>query len=181
MKGALKLVAVTTLLALLAPAPASACTVADLSPAQRERDADLILTGTVVRATRPSFLSSTAENVSWTFAVDEVEKGRRRNRIVVASPLGGPSCGYEFQVGHRYRVLADRQDGTTFHTGLGSGNDELPLLSERPPIEGDYYRLDIAVPAPVLYAVPVVMLLVIGVVLAVLVRRLAGRLRASPD
>jgi hypothetical protein len=178
-KAALRLVAVTALLALLAPAPARACTYVEQPAAQLERAADLIFTGTVVRATRPPLMASTADEVTWTFVVDGREKGPRHDRIDVASAMDEVSCGFEFQIGQRYRVLAYRQ-GESFRTGLGSGNDELPLLNLMPPIEGDYYRIVVAVPAPVVYAVPVVVLLaslILGVPLA---RRLTAWVRGSP-
>jgi hypothetical protein len=124
-------------------------------------------------------MASTADEVTWTFVVDGREKGPRRDRIDVASAMDEVSCGFEFQIGQRYRVLAYRQ-GDTFRTGLGSGNEELPLLNGMPPLEGDYYRVVIAVPAPVLYAVPVVVLLAILVLGVPLARRLTAWVRGSP-
>jgi hypothetical protein len=178
-KVALRLCAVAALLTLLAPAPASACTYVEQPAARLEREADLIFTGTVVRATRPPLMASTAEEVTWTFVVDEMQKGDRRERVEVASPMNEASCGFEFQVGHRYRVLAHRE-GDALRTWLGAGNEELPLLAVRPPIEADYYRIGIALPLPVLIAVPAIVVLVTAVVLvAVALRVIAVRRRNS--
>jgi hypothetical protein len=104
-------------------------------------------------------MASTGAEVFWTFEVDGVEKGRERERIKVASAADEAACGYEFELGKRYRVLASKSPAfDRASTGLGSGNQDLEPLAQVPTVEGSYYAvsLTLRLPVPILIGVPIV-------------------------
>lgn len=75
----------------------------------------------------------------WTFRVDRRLKGRTDKVVRLETPFEGGSCGFEFRIGRRYRVFADRQTQGNLMTFLCSGNAELagdlppPHEGPRPP------------------------------------------------
>ena len=117
---------------LAAPSVASACSLTALpGPTTMDPDAAVIFTGTAVAREDVGPLSP----VRWTFVVDAVEKGSVDNRTTVESARAGGSCGVEFRLGQRYRVVvadAQRMDVWSY-----DGTHQLEPLANPPPIEGD--------------------------------------------
>ena len=139
---------------------AQACTVASLTPAQQRRNADVIFTGTAIRVDRPALPSSSADSVKWTFHVDAMDKGRDRAQVEIVTASSGASCGFTFEMGARYRVLAAwNGDPSLLWTGLGSGNQQVDRLPVVPRIEGEFVvfvlPLSLSLPLPLLIALPV--------------------------
>jgi hypothetical protein len=124
---------------LAAPSVASACSMTALpGPKTMNPNAAVIFTGTAVgredvgpmRLNFDMFLP-----VRWTFVVDGVEKGSAGNRTTVESEHAGGSCGVEFRLGQRYRVVvadAERMDAWAY-----DGTHQLDPLANPPPVEGD--------------------------------------------
>jgi hypothetical protein len=146
-----------------------ACSVVGgLTEEEHRRSADLVFTGTVVRVDDPTngVSFSTMDPLYWTFVVDGVEKGEVPDRVTVASAIDGASCGYDFELGTRYRVYAADSDGNgQLTTGLGSGNRPLPALANGPKIEGEFHTLEYRLGQAGLYAavaLPVLLLVGMG-------------------
>ena len=134
---ALALVTLAFLLA--APSVASACSMTTLpGPETMDPDAAVVFTGTAVGREDVGPLRLNFDifsPVRWTFVVDAVEKGSAGNRTTVESERAGGSCGVEFRLGQRYRVVvadAERMDVWAY-----DGTHHLDPLANPPPIEGD--------------------------------------------
>jgi hypothetical protein len=69
-------------------------------------------------------MQSSADPVTWTVDVDKIEKGQVADPQDVQSSRDSASCGYDFVVGKRYRVFANRQENGKLATGLCSGTAE---------------------------------------------------------
>jgi hypothetical protein len=101
-------------------APAWACSCVGFDEAEALDMADTVFVGVVQYIRR-----SDTGPLDVRFAVQSVRKGSAAGEITVQTTDGGASCGYDFQVGKRYRVFA--HDGGT---GLCSGNRPLPPRPE---------------------------------------------------
>ena len=164
-------IAVIAMAAVLAIPPlAMACSGAPLleEGLTYEERAGVVFTGTAVRVEDPwsglGGTHSTFDLRRWTFAVDEVEKGDVGERFTVAS-TGSASCGMQFQLGIRYRVIA-WDVGRGLEVFTANGTEAMPPLASPPPVEGTFT------------AGPPIVLIVAGlaaaaITAAVLYRRLA--------
>jgi hypothetical protein len=136
------LAAITILLAISpSGSPVAACVGGPLSDDPAETFDDLIFTGTAVRVDDPRAafdpMQSSADLLEWSFVVDDVRKGSAAERVTVRTERSGSSCGTEFQLGRRYRVVAiDRDDG--FYTGQGYGTKRIDPLPDSPAVEGSF-------------------------------------------
>ena len=126
---------------LVSAPPAAGCVGTRLlgDEASAEAAADLVFTGTVVKRDEPfSFgldFTSSADPIGWTFVVESVDKGPQLDRVRVESPRSGVSCGVEFTLGQRYRVLAHAQ-GLSLSVAGGDATKLQPLPDAvRPPTE----------------------------------------------
>ena len=70
-------------------------------------------------------LISSADPITWTFAVDRVVHGAAGSVVDVETARDGASCGVSFEIGARYQVVATRS-GATLRTGLCSPTMRLP-------------------------------------------------------
>ena len=106
--------------------PSLACSCLPTTPETAKQQANVVFTGRVIRQqTANNERDRLPEaNIVWTFLVDDVEKGRAPRRLRVESPQSSAACGFNFQLGGRYRVYAQR-DGKTLRTSLCSGNEQL--------------------------------------------------------
>ena len=134
------LAAVILLPVALAGSPVAACSGSALSDEPGALEPDVIFTGTAVRRDDPRWwggLQSSADLIEWTFVVDEVRKGAPLRRVTIRSERSGASCGYEFQLGSRYRVQA-----VDFGEGLRTlnrpGTKKIEPLADPPRIEGSF-------------------------------------------
>ena len=120
--------------------PAFACSGSRLLiDGDAESAAKAIFTGTVVRRDDVLFrLSQPAEQYLWTLVVDEVEKGRVEDTMVVASPRLGASCGMKFELGGRYRGMAYEGSDPTWLEVISGDAVELPPLANPPKVEGAF-------------------------------------------
>lgn len=111
------MVAVAVIGLLVTPAQTVACLgTALIGDDPTDPDADVIFSGTAVRVEDPRApgdpLAHSFDLMSWTFAVDGVEKGSAWTEMTVRTPRAEGSCGVTFELGNRYRVVA---------TDLGNG------------------------------------------------------------
>lgn len=104
---------------------AYACSCASLRREQLLATSDLVFVGTVLSARDPHAGAASlvgTDPLSWTFAVERLDKGPRSPRIEVLSPRDPAACGVPFSVGQRYEVFAQRA-GAGWQTGLCSGTN----------------------------------------------------------
>lgn len=117
-------VAVLGPLLVLASQPAAACSCIASTEEQHLSSADVVFVGTALSRRDVGTTSTSVQLVSafeWTFSVDEVVKGTVPSaREVVRTAANSAACGFEFEVGTRYRVYAARLDGV-LNTGICSG------------------------------------------------------------
>lgn len=114
-------------LVLAAPAAvALACVCVGQTDDEYRRHADVVLAGTITARVEPPSgpIISTADPITWTFAVERVAKGTPATTLTVVSSRSGASCGFTFEVGRRYVVYAGR-DGSSLTTSICSGTREL--------------------------------------------------------
>lgn len=102
-------------------------------------NARAIFSGTAVRVEDPrsstDMVWSSMDGMRWTFVVDDVERGFVGDRMTVQTARSSASCGVEFQLGTRYRVVAI--DGALgLWAWTNPGTRELPALPSPPPVEG---------------------------------------------
>lgn len=112
------------------PAPlACACSCANGTEAEYQEWADLIFTGVTVDANQSplSLVRSSADPVTYTFAVESVHKGVAPSRISITSAMDSAICGASFAVGYRYRVYAKAGE-----TNLCAGNRQLAAAPDVP-------------------------------------------------
>jgi tissue inhibitor of metalloproteinase len=91
-----------------------ACSCAPSNGQDNFRRADVVFDGKAVAKddpARPGEPVSSGRAIKWTFDVSGVQKGNASDPQVVESAASGASCGYEFKIGTRYQVFADKQDG----------------------------------------------------------------------
>lgn len=99
---------------------------------QAER-ADLVFTG-VAKSQRvtdegdPEFEGD--EMIGTRFRVGKTYKGHPGRWVTVSTHVNSATCGYQFEVGRRYTVFADEQNGE-YGTGLCSGTKEGRINPER--------------------------------------------------
>ena len=108
------------------PQIALACSCVQSTKPQVVESATVIFTGTVTAERRSivPFMTcnvSSADPVTFDFAVDQVFKGDVPRTVAVSTVVSGASCGYEFQVGKRYTVFATGA-ADRLETGLCRGN-----------------------------------------------------------
>ena len=134
-------IAVAAVLAM--PSPAMACSGRPLleEGLTYEERAGVVFTGTAVRVEDPwsglGDTHSTFDPRRWTFVVDEVEKGEVGERFTVASAGSSASCGMEFKLGNRYRVIA-WDVGRGLEVFTANGTEAMPPLASPPPVEGTF-------------------------------------------
>ncbi|MGH9188420.1 MAG: hypothetical protein ACRD0Q_00075 [Acidimicrobiales bacterium] len=90
--------------------------------------ADLVFEGTALSIRDPKAGRSTVnsgDTVFWTLSVERVLKGPAGDRREVGTAREGPTCGFPFEVGKRYRVYADTAADGSATTSLFSGTREL--------------------------------------------------------
>ena len=100
-------------LALVAPAPAFACSCASADPVQFVEWADLVVVGEVTGITPPPEreVMSSGDPATYAVRVERVLAGEAGARIEVQSAVSGASCGLEdIEVGRAYVVFAGHQD-----------------------------------------------------------------------
>ena len=129
---------------LTAPPAAVGCTSTVLPGTLIDPDASAVFLGTAVRLDDPrgpfdmTFGSSDA--MAWTFQVDDVQKGSGPDRVTVYSERTEASCGYEFQLGGRYLVVASGPSDS-LHVGMAGGTRPIEPLAEPPAVEHAEARL----------------------------------------
>ncbi|MFI6509819.1 hypothetical protein ACIBCT_19625 [Streptosporangium sp. NPDC050855] len=127
------------------PGTACACSCVASGPRERVERAAVAFTGTVVALRRvPAATPGPPPSIVYVFRADQVYRGRTGTRIEVASSTSGAACGYSFDVGSRYLVLASdggrslagSDPGVALSTGICHGN--LPVRAgDRPLRERD--------------------------------------------
>jgi len=119
---------------------ACSCTSSGTSSGDREAldQADAVFVGEVVRYDPPPEreIMSTADPVTWTFAVTDVYKGDVTASQEVVSEAGGSSCGLEIPRRGKFLVFASRRSSDMdvgigqYYAGLCGGTrsiDEAPI------------------------------------------------------
>lgn len=104
---------------------ACSCVPADATTALARADVAFAGTAVAVEAPGPA---TTGAPVVWTFSVDTVVKGAADVAQRVVTPRQSATCGYAFEIGRRYLVLAGTTDGVEgahLATGLCSGTHEV--------------------------------------------------------
>ena len=96
---------------------AHACLCYSVTPYEEYRRSDAVFAGTVVSINQSSSLPVT-------FDVSRVWKGPHTETIALYTPPSNPSCGYTFQIGGKYLVYANSQNGR-LQTNLCSGTKPL--------------------------------------------------------
>jgi hypothetical protein len=125
-----------------APGAWACSCVGGLSQADYEEMAEHVFVGTATAKDDPDGgrkVVSSGRTIYWEFAVARVIKGEVDDAAVVQTSGGGASCGYDFRIGHRYRVYVS-EDGDRMETGLCSGNEHLgadPDFREEDPPQED--------------------------------------------
>jgi hypothetical protein len=109
---------------MVAPQAACACSCALSSKEEFTANADLIFVGVVTAIDKPFAMGG---EVKVDFLVEDVDKGDSAGDITLTTASDGAACGYDFSVGHRFRVYA--REGST---GLCSGNELLGSAPEVP-------------------------------------------------
>ena len=109
-------------------------------PNDPEYAARVVFTGTAVRRDDefPGPIISSLDPYYWTFVVDGVELGDVGRRFTVASARSGASCGVDFTLGQRYRVVAWGGDVQGKPLVTGGDAELLPQLANNPPVEGEF-------------------------------------------
>ncbi|HEY9653696.1 MAG TPA: hypothetical protein V6C95_23745 [Coleofasciculaceae cyanobacterium] len=115
----------------LVSAPAQACSCLPTNESQATERADIVFSGIVTNrnATQDAPEGIGANQVTWTFKVDDVQKGNVAKLQDVMTTDSSASCGMEFQIGTRYRIYATQSDNG-FWTGLCSGNQPLDTTNQ---------------------------------------------------
>jgi hypothetical protein len=87
-----------------------ACSCPTVTVASSFRAADVVFIGTVASREDPNTgnVHSSNDPITWTFTVQSVQKGTTSSPQTVESARDSVSCGFEFTVGKRYQVFADR-------------------------------------------------------------------------
>jgi hypothetical protein len=93
------------------PSATLACSCVMMTPEEHLREADAAFVGLLVSREDPRGGSS-AEEVAWTFRVEQVAKGELEETIEVMSPVEPASCGFQLRDGARAGILLNRGNGT---------------------------------------------------------------------
>lgn len=110
---------------------ALACSCASAPFAAQVERSDVVFTGRAVDGTHAPDHGpvSSLDPVTWTFHVDRVHKGDAEELQPVTSARSEASCGFEFEPGTAYVVLADAQPDGTLATGLCQGTQPVEGLT----------------------------------------------------
>jgi hypothetical protein len=110
---------------------ALACSCASAPFAAQVERSDIVFTGRAVDGTHAPDHGpvSSLDPVTWTFHVDRVHKGDAEELQPVTSARSEASCGFEFEPGTAYVVLADAQPDGTLATGLCQGTQPVEGLT----------------------------------------------------
>lgn len=147
-----------TSLALVAWAapPCWACSCVPASDEEHYARADVVFVGKVVAREEPSAhdpYQSSSDPITWTFEVEQTQKGEARRTESVRSARDDATCGYRFEVGGRYQVFANRSENGELWTSICSGTrnvDREPAY----PAPGSSPAPDAPTPAPPTPALP---------------------------
>lgn len=121
-------VILTALTILLGQQPACACSCAEVTEQESFDYADLVFVGVITGDARPRNPMSSMDPVRIQFQVESVQKGSASpGTLVIETAYDGASCGWDYSVGHRYRVYVHEGQ-----TGLCSGNRDLGTAPEVP-------------------------------------------------
>jgi len=125
---------------------ACSCTSSGTSSGDREAldQADAVFVGEVVRYDPPPEreIMSTADPVTWTFAVTDVYKGDVTASQEVVSEAGGSSCGLEIPRRGKFLVFASRRSSDMdvgigqYYAGLCGGTRSIDEAPSGAPAEG---------------------------------------------
>lgn len=178
------------LLAVVAPATASACSCAtsDLADRLAADGIATVFTGTPAHSEMPAGpVTRSDELETWTFDVDAVHRGEVPRVTEIRTPLDESSCGIDFVVDRRYLVVTRVDENGIGVAALCGGSAPVDELSAgdlallgpgRPP--ADSVTAPVADPTPGVWSSPTswVVAAVLGTVLAgavvVAVRRRPG-------
>lgn len=151
------------------PGPAAACSGGPLltgmpgSPTTYEEAAEVIFTGTAVRAESrmPFWGGSSRDPLLFTFVVDSVEKGQVGPQFTVVTAHDGAACGFAFELGRRYRVLAwssdEEHSAGYLRVHSANGTQAIEPLANPPPLEGTIAPLPPIVGSILVVALPVLL------------------------
>lgn len=125
-------IVLTLFVVLVGAGNAVACSCAAVSDARYRRAADAVFAGTVVAISDPNPGPgvSSADPITFTFAVERVAKGATDIQQEVVSARDSASCGCDFAQGGRYVVYATRDGGTLRASACGGSR---PLVQGEPP------------------------------------------------
>lgn len=104
---------------------AVACSCARLDPEEQVGQADAVFLGTAVNVRARPAADGGSGLVTAELRADHVYKGRADAEFEVVTPAHSAACGYQFERGGRYLVLA-KADGDRLTTSLCSGNLRVP-------------------------------------------------------
>jgi len=104
---------------------AVACSCARLDPKEQVGQADTVFLGTAVSVRAQPGSGGGTGLVTAALRADHVYKGRADAEFEVVTPNHSAACGYRFERGGRYLVLA-KADGGRLTTSLCSGNLRVP-------------------------------------------------------
>lgn len=89
--------------------------------------------------------------VRYTFALDRSYRGKRLKEVNLWTGLGAGDCGFDFEIGERYLVFAEKDDdgrlATSICSGTGHVRDRLAMLAQlrhepTPPVASDDREVD---------------------------------------
>lgn len=125
----------------IAPRVAWACTCAPASDAEHYEGADAVFIGEMTNKDDPHPTATPTEperqgdTITYTFDVEEAQKGDVDDPEQVDSIRASNFCGYQFAEGERYQVFADLRDGryeTSICSGTRSLGDQEPYRPATP-------------------------------------------------
>ena len=119
-------IVLTVIVVLVGAGNAVACSCLAESDAKYRRAADVVFAGTVVAISdpNPGPVRSSADPITFTFAVERAAKGAVGARLDVVSARDGASCGCDFAEGRRYLVYATL-DGGALRANICGGSRRL--------------------------------------------------------
>lgn len=110
---------------------ALACSCALGDPVTRLAEADAAFVGALIDVEEPEpdeeGAISSADQVPWTFELEETVKGDLESPLIVMSPWSGASCGFELALGSRVGVFLYRDPGGGWQGG--SAVRSIPMCS----------------------------------------------------
>jgi hypothetical protein len=125
-------ISLAVMLVLIGAGNALACSCVGQSDAKYRRAADVIFAGTVTSSAdpNPGPIISSADPITYTFAVERSAKGVVGATQEVVSARNGASCGCSFATGGRYVVYATLARGVPWANLCGGSRD---LAANEPP------------------------------------------------